>query len=166
MSTTMRRRPVRATSARAGVNYETKRPRLEILRDYRHILDTIYDPDAFCGRLERLAAMLDCSGRRQGTAGGRCQRAGSAPSIWCTNLLSRLPEGRERFWKAFTTCMSINPQFGSRHRHAHGVLPACRTVFALRHEADRPPDRRSRARPLRRAKIVAAGPAGAGRVSA
>ncbi len=25
-------------------------------------------------------------------------------------LLSRLPEGRERFWKAFTTCMSKNPQ--------------------------------------------------------
>jgi hypothetical protein len=23
--------------------------------------------------------------------------------------MSRLPEGRERFWKAFTTCMSINP---------------------------------------------------------
>lgn len=25
------------------------------------------------------------------------------------DLLSRLPEGREQFWKAFTTCMSINP---------------------------------------------------------
>ena len=25
------------------------------------------------------------------------------------DLLSRLPEGRERFWKTFTTCMSINP---------------------------------------------------------
>jgi hypothetical protein len=25
-------------------------------------------------------------------------------------LLSRLPEGRERFWKAFMTCMSKNPQ--------------------------------------------------------
>jgi hypothetical protein len=24
-------------------------------------------------------------------------------------LLSRLPEGRERFWKAFTTCMKQNP---------------------------------------------------------
>jgi hypothetical protein len=23
--------------------------------------------------------------------------------------MNRLPEGRERFWKAFTTCMSINP---------------------------------------------------------
>jgi len=34
----------------AGVNYETKRPRLDILRDYRKILEKTYDPDAFCGR--------------------------------------------------------------------------------------------------------------------
>src|SRR6202167_4664061 len=29
----------------AGVNYETKRSRLEILRDYREILEKVYDPD-------------------------------------------------------------------------------------------------------------------------
>ena len=93
----------------AGVNYETKRSRLEILRDYRKILEQIYDPDAFCGRLERLAGMLDCSDRRKELPEGDIRRR------LCTinmvhELLSRLPEGRERFWKAFTTCMSKNPQ--------------------------------------------------------
>jgi radical SAM superfamily enzyme YgiQ (UPF0313 family) len=92
----------------AGVNYETKRSRLEILRDYRKILDKIYDPDAFCGRLERLAAMLDCSDRRKELPQGDIRGRVSTIKL-VHELMSRLPEGRERFWKAFTKCMSINP---------------------------------------------------------
>ncbi len=92
----------------AGVNYETKRSRLEILRDYREILDRIYDPDAFCGRIERLASMLDCSSRRRELPEGDIRRRLSTINM-VHELLSRLPEGRERFWKAFTTCMSRNP---------------------------------------------------------
>jgi radical SAM superfamily enzyme YgiQ (UPF0313 family) len=92
----------------AGVNYETKRPRIDILRDYRKVLEKIYDPDAFCGRLERLAAILDCSGRRKELPEGDIRgRVGTIKLVH--DLLSRLPEGRERFWKAFTACMSINP---------------------------------------------------------
>jgi hypothetical protein len=92
----------------AGVNYETKRSRLEILRDYRKILEKIYDPEAFCGRLERLAAMLDCSGRRKELPEGDIRGRVSTIKL-VHDLMTRLPEGRERFWKAFTTCMSINP---------------------------------------------------------
>jgi len=92
----------------AGVNYETKRPRLDILRDYRKVLERIYDPDAFCGRLERLAAMLDCSDRRKELPKGDIRGRVSTIKL-VHDLMSRLPEGRERFWKAFTTCMSINP---------------------------------------------------------
>ncbi|HXQ84241.1 MAG TPA: B12-binding domain-containing radical SAM protein [Xanthobacteraceae bacterium] len=93
----------------AGVNYETKRPRLEILRDYREVLEEIYDPDAFCGRLERLSSMLDCSSRRKELPEGDIRRRmGTIRMVH--ELLSRLPEGRERFWKTFTTCVSSNPQ--------------------------------------------------------
>ena len=92
----------------AGVNYQTKRPRLDILRDYRKILERVYDPDAFCGRLERLAAMLDCSDRRKELPKGDIRGRVSTIKL-VHDLMSRLPVGRERFWKAFTTCMSINP---------------------------------------------------------
>jgi radical SAM superfamily enzyme YgiQ (UPF0313 family) len=92
----------------AGVNYETKRSRLEILRDYRKILSEIYEPEAFCGRLERLAAMLDCSARRKELPEGDIRRRLSTIKL-VHELLSRLPEGRERFWKAFMTCVSSNP---------------------------------------------------------
>ncbi|MGC1777833.1 MAG: B12-binding domain-containing radical SAM protein [Xanthobacteraceae bacterium] len=93
----------------AGVNYQTKRSRLDILRDYRKILEEVYDPDAFCGRLERLSAMLDCSVRRKELPEGDIRRRLSTINM-VHELLSRLPEGRERFWKAFMTCMSKNPQ--------------------------------------------------------
>jgi radical SAM superfamily enzyme YgiQ (UPF0313 family) len=93
----------------AGVNYETKRPRLEVLKDYRKVLHEIYDPDAFCGRLERLAAALDCSGLRKELPEGDIRRRLSTLKM-VHELLSRLPEGRERFWKAFTACMARNPQ--------------------------------------------------------
>jgi radical SAM superfamily enzyme YgiQ (UPF0313 family) len=93
----------------AGINFQTKRSRLDVLRDYRKILDAIYAPDSFCGRLERLAEMLDCSTRRKELPEGDVRRKLSTIKM-VHELLSRLPEGRERFWKAFTTCMSKNPQ--------------------------------------------------------
>jgi radical SAM superfamily enzyme YgiQ (UPF0313 family) len=92
----------------AGVNYETKRSRLEILRDYRKILEKIYDPEAFCARIERLASMLDCSDRRKELPEGDIRGKVSTIKL-VHDLMTRLPEGRERFWKAFTTCMSTNP---------------------------------------------------------
>jgi len=58
--------------------------------------------------LERLAAMLDCSGRRKELPEGDIRGRVSTIKL-VHDLMNRLPEGRERFWKAFTTCMSINP---------------------------------------------------------
>ena len=143
----------------AGVNYETKRSRLEILRDYRTILERIYDPEAFCGRLERLAAMLDCSARRKELPAGDIRGRVSTIKL-VHDLLGRLPEGRERFWKAFTTCMSINPN------SVRGIVtlmafylhvgPYSRYVMK---QIDRQIEV-SRARPLRRAEIIAADCAG------
>jgi len=50
-----------------GLNFETLRPRAEILLDYRRILERVYEPGAYAGRLQRLAAMLDNSGRKRRT---------------------------------------------------------------------------------------------------
>ena len=140
----------------AGVNYETKRSRLEILRDYRQILDKIYDPEAFCGRLERLAAMLDCSGRRKELPEGDIRRRLSTINM-VHELLSRLA-GRPRAVLEGVHHLHVEqPAVGARHRYADGVLSPRRAVFALRDEADRSPDRGSRSGPFRRAEILAAG---------
>src|SRR5271169_1762460 len=45
----------------SGLNFETKRPRLDVLRDLRSVLATVYTPDAYCGRIDRLVSLLDWS---------------------------------------------------------------------------------------------------------
>jgi hypothetical protein len=50
-----------------GLNFKTLRPPQDVLADYAHILERIYDPAAYAGRLRRLAKMLDNSGRKQQT---------------------------------------------------------------------------------------------------
>jgi hypothetical protein len=52
--------------------------------------------------------LLDCSIRRRELPEGDARRRLSTIRM-VHELLSRLPEGRERFWKAFITCMSRNP---------------------------------------------------------
>ena len=52
--------------------------------------------------------MLDCSDRRKELPQGDIRGRVSTIKL-VHELMSRLPEGRERFWKAFTKCMSINP---------------------------------------------------------
>jgi radical SAM superfamily enzyme YgiQ (UPF0313 family) len=42
--------PGSADQCTQGLNFETRRPREEILRDYRRIVEAIYDPAAYAGR--------------------------------------------------------------------------------------------------------------------
>jgi len=42
----------------AGLNFETLRPRQEILNDYRTVLQRVYEPSAYFGRARRLARVL------------------------------------------------------------------------------------------------------------
>lgn len=42
----------------AGLNFKTLRPRRDILVDYKTVLESVYSPEAFFGRLERMTAQL------------------------------------------------------------------------------------------------------------
>jgi len=59
----------------AGLNFETLRPRDEILRDYRTIVAQIYDPKAYFARVRRMVDNLDCSGVNGGMHGSNRLRA-------------------------------------------------------------------------------------------
>ena len=43
-----------------GLNFETLRPRRDVLVDYKSVIDRIYTPEAFFGRVTRAARKLDC----------------------------------------------------------------------------------------------------------
>ena len=91
-----------------GLNFETLRPRQEILTDYARILERIYDPVAYTGRLQRLAKLLDSSGRRQQTRAQHSRRNYSSLEI-LHRIISNLPEPRDIFRRTLAQCAASNP---------------------------------------------------------
>ena len=88
-----------------GLNFETLRPRREILLDYKRVLEKAYDPDAYVRRLQRLATLLDNSGRCSAPPAGDSKR-----TLMMHRIMTNLPEPRETFWRAFTECVKNNPR--------------------------------------------------------
>ena len=91
-----------------GSNFETKRPRLDVLRDFRRVLHTAYTPEAYCRRIDRLVSLLDCSGRRRELPKGD-MRAKMGTFNVVQEILRRMPEHRELFWRTFTKALNTNP---------------------------------------------------------
>lgn len=92
-----------------GLNFETLRPRQDILLDYKRVLERIYDPVAYAGRLQRLASLLDNSSRRRQTRAGDSRRGFSSTEI-LHRIISNLPEPRDVFSRTLTHCISANPR--------------------------------------------------------
>ncbi len=92
----------------SGLNFETKRSRLDILRDFRRVLATEYTPEAYFRRVDRLVSLLDCSDRRLEMAKGDVRaRIGTVNIV--QDILRRMPEHRNIMWRTFTNCMNKNP---------------------------------------------------------
>lgn len=92
----------------ATLNFDTLRPLSEILRDYRRILERVYDPSAFAGRLQRLAGMLDRSDRRRDLPEGDIRRKVASIDM-VHKIISLMPDARAQFWKTFVDCAKSNP---------------------------------------------------------
>src|SRR5262249_36533766 len=48
----------------AGLNFDTQRPREEILEDFKSIISESYSPQKYFGRVRRFALMMDCSKKK------------------------------------------------------------------------------------------------------
>jgi hypothetical protein len=92
----------------ASTNFDTLHPLGEVLRDYRCILERVYAAPAFADRLQKLAHMLDRSGRPRDLPEGDIRR--NVTSIEMAHkIIAQLPEAREQFWQNFVTCAKQNP---------------------------------------------------------
>jgi radical SAM superfamily enzyme YgiQ (UPF0313 family) len=100
--------PGSADQCTQGLNFETLRPRLEILADYKYILERIYDPFAYAGRLQRLAKLLNNSNRKQRTSSHHARRRLSSLEAM-HRIISNLPEPHDVFRRTLAECISINP---------------------------------------------------------
>jgi hypothetical protein len=91
-----------------GLNFETVRARREILEDYRQVLTRIYEPAAFCGRVERLIARLKWMGKpQQEFAADNFRRRHGIESV--RRIVSHVPEWRDLLWTTFMRCYQANP---------------------------------------------------------
>jgi radical SAM superfamily enzyme YgiQ (UPF0313 family) len=94
----------RADQCTMGLNFDTLRPRQEILRDYKRILEKAYDPVAYAGRLQRLASLLDHSNRKRQSAVRESWRSFNIVH----RIIDNLPE-RDLFRQIIVQCAASNP---------------------------------------------------------
>ncbi len=94
-----------------GLNFDTLRPRSEILSDYKRILEKVYDPAAYAKRLQRLAKLS----RRAPTPIARCAPTNSRSKFGglevVHRVVTRLPGAQDIFRRAIIECASNNPQW-------------------------------------------------------
>ncbi len=92
----------------ATMNFEPLRPLSEILRDYRRILERVYDPAAFAGSVGAAGRHARPVGPAAWDARGR--QADEGASIGMVHeIISRLPEARQPFWQTFVKSGKSNP---------------------------------------------------------
>jgi radical SAM superfamily enzyme YgiQ (UPF0313 family) len=93
-----------------GLNFDTLRPRREILSDYKHVLEKIYDPVAYARRLQRLARLLGKSNpNRQVRANDSRSRLGGLEVVH--RVVSKLSGAQDIFRQTIIQCASTNPQW-------------------------------------------------------
>lgn len=87
-----------------GLNFETVRPRRDILSDYVSILEALYTPQAYFGRLRREArAVRRPAFRQRSTARMRLRELRAfARVVWRMTVTH--PELRPHFWGAVADC--------------------------------------------------------------
>ena len=91
-----------------GCNFDTKRPLRDVLADYKAVLEHVFSPTAYAGRLSRLAVMLDRADRRRHLPDGDVRKKlAGIDSVH--KIIRALPEVREPFWKIFVEVAKINP---------------------------------------------------------
>jgi radical SAM superfamily enzyme YgiQ (UPF0313 family) len=93
-----------------GLNFDTLRPRGEILSDYKRVLEKVYEPAAYAKRLQRLSRLLGSSNpNRQKRANESRSKLGGLEVVH--RVVSRLPGAQDIFRRAIVECASTNPQW-------------------------------------------------------
>ena len=96
--------------ATQGLNFDTIRPREEILSDFKRVLETVYEPAAYARRLQRLAGLLGNSNRTRRAQGDDARSRIDGLGI-VHRILSNLPQGQDVFRQTIIRCAATNPQW-------------------------------------------------------
>jgi radical SAM superfamily enzyme YgiQ (UPF0313 family) len=94
----------------SGLNYRTRRPRAEMLADYRSVLAGIYAPAAYFGRVRRVSRSLDRSSHRLRQPLRHVVRDVRSFLRIAGQLGIRESGTRVAFWGAMADCLVHNPR--------------------------------------------------------
>ena len=94
----------------AGLNFDTLRPRHEILADYKAVVDQIYRPERFFGRIRKMCALLDTSGVNAASHPSHAKRdlMGLARFLW--RITWHHTDIRGQVWSLFWHILKTNPR--------------------------------------------------------
>jgi radical SAM superfamily enzyme YgiQ (UPF0313 family) len=98
-----------ADQCTGGLNFATRRPRSQILKDYLEIVETSYAPEAYFARVRRVGRKLDSSRRRfRPKARGQWREL----RAFARMALAVKPGSGTflPFWRAFLSCLVANPR--------------------------------------------------------
>jgi radical SAM superfamily enzyme YgiQ (UPF0313 family) len=108
----------------SGLNYDLKRPRIEALADFRKIIESIYAPAAYFGRVRRSVRALDRSKARFRPSVVQTLRELKSLVRICWHLGVRNRRARASWWRAFFDALLHNPRaakiavsFGALYLH-------------------------------------------------
>lgn len=93
----------------SGLNFDTRRPRREMLSDYREVLARAYAPDSFFGRVRRVCRELDRSSHRLRAPLRHVLRDLRA-FLRIARALGRERATRRAFWGAMLYTLVRNPR--------------------------------------------------------
>ena len=116
--------PDKIDQCMSGLNFDLKRPRREALADYREVIERIYAPEAYFGRVLRATRALDRSHAKFRPRFTQTLRELKALMRICWRLGVRDRRARAPWWRAFLGTLLHNPRaakiavsFGALYLH-------------------------------------------------
>jgi len=118
-----------------GLNFDTVRPRGDVMQDCAALIHEVYRPERYFGRVRRLIGLLDCRGHKVGIPFRRDMYE-LARIVW--RAMVQRADMRREVWKTVGLCLARNPtalrsvlritslyiHFGPFARYAAGALRA------------------------------------------
>jgi hypothetical protein len=93
----------------AGLNFETKRPRRDVLADYTAVLAAIYEPKAYFARVRRVAATLDRSTNRTPRSMLAKALDTALVGMFVGRMIQRQPGLTPHLVRTWASCARTNP---------------------------------------------------------
>ena len=94
----------------AGLNFKTLRPRRDILVDYKTVLEAVYSPQAFFGRLQRMTEQLTRPRLKVKLEARHWARNLRIYGKLCAEITFRRPGMALAFWRFMARTLLTNPR--------------------------------------------------------